>query len=475
MGVAATVRCATTVLVGLLFLFPLTATAAQLHVSSYRGRPIVIDAAVMFHTLAADMFGEADGTTYVHTGDIPAMWLRDSSAQMLPYVRLVRHRPVLRGWIRGVIERNARNVIVDPYANAFTAAYRVWERKWEVDSLAYPIVLAYTYFIATNDRSIFTPRLHEALRRTIDTYACEQEHDKCSPYRFASLPNLGGGFATSGTGFIWTAFRASDDPARLPYNIPEQMFASVALRDLAFLASEEFEDRDLALRADLMAETLQHAIGRLGVVYDFRFGWIYAYEVDGRGNAVRMDDANIPSLLADPYFGFEPSDSPLYERTRSFVLSVDNPTFARGTYASGVGSPHTPAGWIWPLSIIARALTSLDPGETLEAIATLSSTNSETGLIHESFDPSDYRRFTREEFGWANALYAELLFRSAADFPALRTHPRPPFDFIEDPPTPAVVTTLQAVDNAAAMLADFDRVVPLTDPPRSSLSRCTDC
>jgi meiotically up-regulated gene 157 (Mug157) protein len=467
--VAKPTRLAATVLTVLLVFLPATATASQVHVSAYRGHPIVIDAAVLFHTLASDMFGEADGTTYVHTGDIPAMWLRDSSAQMLPYVRFVRHRPVLRGWIRGVIERNARNVLVDPYANAFTAAYRVWERKWEVDSLAYPIVLAYAYYLDTNDASIFTPRLHEALRRTVATYACEQEHQRCSSYRFPSLSNRGRGFAPSGTGFIWTAFRASDDPAELPYNIPEQMLASVAMRDLAALASEGYADHALATRAGRMAETLQHAIDRLGVTYDFRFGWIYAYEVDGRGATLRMDDANVPSLLASPYFGFEPSDAPLYRRTRAFVLSASNPTFARGTYASGVGSPHTRAGWIWPLSIIARALTSLDGDETLEQIAALSSTNGETGLIHESFDPNDYRHFTREEFGWANALYAELLFHSAADLPAQRTQPERPFRLLEEPQTPIVVTPLEAVDNLAAMLADFDRVVPLTETPQTSL------
>jgi meiotically up-regulated gene 157 (Mug157) protein len=434
----------------------------NLHVGADAGTPIVVAPETLFHTLAADFFIQPDGTIYVQTGDIPAMWLRDSAAQMLPYVRLTRARPGLRTWVRGVIERDARNIVRDPYANAFKADYTLWERKWEVDSLAYPIELAWTYYETVRDRRIFTRSLHDELARIVDTYACEQHHDTCSSYRFTSLPSGGRGFAAVETGMIWSGFRASDDPTVYPYNIPEQMLAVTALQELADLAEAGYGDRPLALRAIGIEDSVRRGVARYGTTYDFRkHGWLYAYEVDGRGNVTLMDDANLPSLLSAPLTGYLATTNPLYRATRAFVLSRDNPFFFEGRYATGEGSPHTPAGYVWPLAIAAQALTDDDPVAVRHDLAVLATTDGDDGLIHESFDPNDYRTYTRAEFGWANAMFAELLFRAAAGFPAEPIpDERGPISWPRRS-TYRIVDDVQFLTNRGLLLRAFERVIPI--------------
>ena len=435
------------------------ASSDNLVLRADEGSPIAVDAATLFHTLASDFFVQNDGTIYVQTGDIPAMWLRDSASQTLPYVRFADARPELRTWIRAVIERQARNINVDPYANAFTASYRVWERKWEVDSLTYPMLLAWAYYARTHDRRIFSARLHDAMRHIVQTYGCEQQHARCSHYSFpgaqtANIPD---------TGMIWSGFRPSDDPEIYGFNIPQQMAAVTALGDLGTLAGIGWNDTALVAQAAAISAGVQAGITRYGSVYNFTYGWIYAYEVDGRGDSVEMDDANMPSLLSAPIYGYVRSDDPQYLATRRFVLSRDNPYYYSGRYASGVGSPHTPRGWVWPLSIITRGLTARSSRETLSALDTLSQTDSEDGLIHESFDVNDYRHFTRAEFGWGNAMYAELLFRSAAGIAAPSLWPQT-LDVIDRsrPRTPRVVGLLDRLANIAELTAAFERSVPLT-------------
>jgi meiotically up-regulated gene 157 (Mug157) protein len=434
------------------------APAETLSSGGMSGVPVMVAPEVLFHTLASDFFNEPDGTFYVQTGDIPAMWLRDSAAQTLPYIRLARVRPALGNWIRGVIAREMRDIEIDPYANAFRSDYGIWERKWEADSLAYPVVLAWAYNRTIGDRRLFTPSLHAALRTIVATYACEREHARCSTYHFRGAP-VG---PAPAVGLVWSAFRASDDPVRYPYNIPEQMFAVTALRDVSDLAIEGFGDQRLAVRASAMAGAVSGAIARYGVIRDFRCGTVYAYEVDGLGRSAIFDDANLPSLLAAPLAGFVSYDDPLYRRTRACVLSSRNPYFYRGRVAGGIGSPHTPRGYVWPLALIARALTSDDRTEILGQLRELAESAGLDGHVHESFDPSDPARFTRAEFGWANAMYAELLFRAAAGISAQPVvSDRNPIGMPLVPVSLAVVDPVTALSNRAALLAAFDRAVPL--------------
>jgi meiotically up-regulated gene 157 (Mug157) protein len=373
-----------------------------------------VDADTLFHTVNSDFFLQDDGTMYVQTGDIPAMWLRDSSAQTLPYVRFTDDIPAFRPIVRAVIDRNARNVLTEPHANAFTAGYKIWEEKWEPDSLAYPVTLIYSYWQQTHDRSIFTPRVRWALEHTLATYECEVHHDPCSDYRSRFLPNQGRGADYSETGMVWGAFRPSDDRVKYPFNVPQNMLVAVALDEMAEIAIDGFGDQHMALGAAQLGASVRAGVERYGTVYDFRYGWMYAYEVDGRGGFELMDDANVPDLVAAPLWEYVSPDDPIYQNTRRFALSNDDPFYYRGRYASGLGSPHTPTGWVWPLGMTGQALTSQSSAEVADLIRSIAATGSSDGLIHESFDPDDPSRFTRSEFGWANAAYAELLFRSVA-------------------------------------------------------------
>ena len=420
-----------------------------------------IQADSLFHTLFHDFFLEDDGTTYVQTGDIPAMWLRDSSAQTIPYVRFQADYPLLRTRFAGVIERNARAIDKDVYANAFQEDYHAWERKWEVDSIAWPVVLTLAYFGATHDRSIFTPNLHVALRQIVYTYNCEEHHRECSRYVYPYHVPTKEEF-DEGTGLIWCAFRPSDDPVEYRFNIPQNVLAAVALRDIVLLARVGYGDTALSENAQALEERVMTGILRYGIFFNAQRGvWMYAYETDGYGNYNIMDDANLPDLTGLPTIDWASAYDPIYLNTRAFTLSMDNPWYFSGRYAQGLGSPHTPYGFVWPLGIIARALTSTDVNEIENSITTLAETDSENGLIHESFYPDGYWRYTRQEFGWANALYAELLFRTLAGYPALDHIPGDgvmlPFELRSK--TPALVSELDQLDNTADVIGTLGRLL----------------
>jgi meiotically up-regulated gene 157 (Mug157) protein len=423
-----------------------------------RTRDIATDR--LFHTLMQDFFLEDDETTYVVTGDIPAMWLRDSSAQTIPYIRYQTVYPVLRARFAGVIERNARNVLTDPYANALDADYHIWERKWEVDSPAWFVVLASVYWRSTRDRTVFTPDLHRALQAIVSTYGCEEHHRACNRYRYPYRVYTDDAYDDN-TGLIWGAFRPSDDAVQYRFNIPQNAMAVVALRDIRQLAVDGYGDVTLATAAQTLGARVQVGIQRYGRVYDARrHAVIYAYETDGRQRYNLMDDANIPNLLTLPYIDWCNAFDPTYAATRAFVLSPANPFYFSGRYAQGLGSPHTPHGYVWPLGIIGRALTATDSTEVADAITTLAETDGESGLIHESFYPDGYWRYTRPEFGWANALGAELLFRSLAGAPATQfAWGGPILPFQRRTRTPTLVPVFTQIENAAELNATLGRLL----------------
>jgi meiotically up-regulated gene 157 (Mug157) protein len=359
--------------------------------------------------LSQDVVEEPDGTTYISTGDIRAEWLRDSSAVARAYIGRAKSDAAVAQTLRGVIARAASYILVDPYANAFTADYRVVERKFEADSLLYPVWLAYDYWQQTGDGSIFTGPESQAFDRVLTVLRDEQRHPERSHYRHPALPDNGRGTAVAFTGMVWSGFRPSDDPTRFGYNIPVNMFAAVVLRELSEIEQKIYRNARQAANAWGFAVQVQRGIEQYGRVSDSDYGAVYAYEVDGRGGVNLMDDANVPSLLSIPYFGYLPVTDSAYQSTRRFVLSAKNPYFYAGRYAEGIGSPHTPPNYVWPLALVMQALTSTGDAETARVLGYIAASDVGDRRLHESFNVNDPKEYTRADFAWPNALYTELV------------------------------------------------------------------
>lgn len=362
---------------------------------------------------------ERDGTTFVSTGDIGQEWLRDSSAVMTPYIGLAITDSYVRNMLRGTVARQAKYMLIDPYANAFTSDYRVSERKFEVDSLLYPVWFAYLYWKATGDNSIFTPEVQRAYKSVLATLRTEQHHDTRSHYRHPELANGGVGTPVAYTGLVWTGFRPSDDAARYQYNIPDNMFAVVVLRDLTEIEKTVYHDGGTAQNAWGLSVQIQRAIERYGLVNLPGFGRIYAYEIDGYGHANLMDDANVPSLLSIPYFGYVNAHDVVYKATRNFVLSPRDPYYFTGKYAAGIGSPHTPHGYVWPLSLVMQVLTSTDQGEIDRVMGYIAASDTGDHRLHESFNADWPESYTRDDFAWPNALYAQMMLGRQGRLPPI--------------------------------------------------------
>jgi meiotically up-regulated gene 157 (Mug157) protein len=218
---------------------------------------------------------------------------------------------------------------------------------------------------------------------------------------------------------IFSMFRPSDDACVYPLFVPANLFAVEALRQLAELATHVASDRKLASAAEELAAEVERALEMHGRVHHAKFGEIWAYEVDGYGNALMMDDANAPGLLSLPYLGCCGLEDAQYRRTREFVLSEANPYFFRGRAAEGVGGPHEGLNMVWPMSIMYRALTSTDEREIRECLRWLRDTTAGTGFMHESFDKDNAGKFTRSWFAWANTLFGEMVVKLVKERPGL--------------------------------------------------------
>ena len=370
------------------------------------------------------------GDTFVITGDIHAMWLRDSTAQVLHYLRFADAEPVAE-LVEGLIARQAKCVLIDPYANAYNrepsdfkpyddrprASDWVWERKYEIDSLCYPVWLAWRFYEKTGRTGFLTGQFAEMLRTIVDVFGTEQNHAE-SDYRFErsdcppsdTLSHEGRGEPVAVTGMTWSGFRPSDDACMYGYLVPSNLFAAQELTHLAKFA-RMLGDEELAADAEKLSGEIREGVEKYGHVQHPTFGDIYAYETDGMGHYNLMDDANVPSLLALPYLGVCAKDDPAYLRTRAFVLSRENPYYYEGALAKGVGSPHTPAGYIWPIALCVQAMTTDDNAEAARLLDTLMHTHAGCECMHESFDPDAPEKFTREWFAWANSMFGEMIYR----------------------------------------------------------------
>lgn len=381
--------------------------------------------------------------TYVITGDIDAMWLRDSSAQVFPYLQFTKQDAKLHKLIAGVINKQVHFILKDPYANAFyndDSKVSEWketditdmkpgihERKWEIDSLCYPIRLAWHFWKRTGDTAPFDKSWLESVALTLKTFKEQQRKDGHGPYKFQrktswatdGVPMSGYGYPVKPNGLICSMFRPSDDATIYAYLIPSNFFAVVSLKQAAEMVSKIHHDATLAAQLTSLANEVETALKKYAATTHPGFGKIYAFEVNGFGSYNLMDDANVPSLLGLPYLGAIAKNDMVYQNTRRFVWSKDNPFFFKGSVAEGIGGPHIGLDMVWPMSIIMLALTSQNDAEIKKCIQTLQKTHGDTGFMHESFHKDNPKKFTRKWFAWTNTLFGELLWKTFNEKPHL--------------------------------------------------------
>ncbi|MFV0507316.1 MAG: glycoside hydrolase family 125 protein [Bacteroidales bacterium] len=393
--------------------------------------PNTLDTTVRYYKNAQ---GESDALVY--TGDIHAMWLRDSGAQVWPYIDLANEDKHLKDMLAGVIRRQFKCINIDPYANAFLDPHdpnpdhqwmddgtdmkpELHERKYEIDSLCYPIRLAYKYWLITGDDSIFDEQWLLAIQNILKTFQEQQRKEGQGSYRFTrktersfdTLSNDGWGTPVNPVGLIVSCFRPSDDATTFQFLIPSNFMAVSSLRKAADVLTKVNGEKATAKQCLTLADEVKAALEKHATYNHPKYGTIYAFEVDGFGNKLLMDDANVPSLLAMPYLGDVDVNDPIYQNTRKFVWSSDNPYFFKGEAGEGIGGPHIGYDMVWPMSIMMKAFTSQEDQEIKNCIEMLMNTDAGTGFMHESFHKDDPKNFTRAWFAWQNTLFGELIIK----------------------------------------------------------------
>lgn len=384
---------------------------------------------------------EGKPDTFVE-GDLEAMWLRDSSAQVWSYLPFIRKDKALRDLVGGVINRQVKLILKDPYASSFfndplkASEFKedltsmlpgVRERKWELDSLCYPIRLAYRYWQQTKDTSRFDANWQLAMKTILKTFKEQQRKDNDGPYHFQrnsawasdNLPMQGYGYPVKPIGLICSSFRPSEDATLFSFLVPSNFFAVVSLRQAAELFRVIKAEEAVAAEMEALALEVRVALQKYAIVEHEGIGKVYAYEINGFGSYSLMDDANVPSLLALPYLGALSMSDPIYLNTRKLAISKDNPFYYKGKVAEGTGGPHIGKNMVWPMSIIVRALTSNDDEEIKLCLDMLKKSHAATGLMHESFNVDDPRQYTRANFPWANTIFGELLWKTYQERPEL--------------------------------------------------------
>ena len=372
-----------------------------------------------------------DGTYFVLTGDIPAMWLRDSSAQITHYIPLADD-PEVKKVIEGVIRRQLMYIEIDPFANAFNKEPNgqghtsdrpkndpwVFERKYEVDSLCYPIRVLYLYWKQTGDVSIIKEKLQDIASIVVNQWRDEQHHFEKSTYRFFrdnpyvpwdTIYNDGMGNPVTYTGMTWSGFRPSDDACEYGYLTASEMFAVVVLGCMEEMLRDVCDNESLADECKQLKNEIKEGIEKYCVVKHDSFGKIYCCETDGLGNYCMIDDANVPSLISAPYIGYLDADNEIYQNTRRFLLSKENPFYFEGKYAKGIGSRHTPHNYVWHIALAMQGLTSIDDDEKRELLKMFQNTDADTGFMHEGFNVDNPYEFSRDWFTWPDSLFAEFV------------------------------------------------------------------
>ncbi|ORY05899.1 hypothetical protein BCR34DRAFT_490544 [Clohesyomyces aquaticus] len=424
--------------------------------------PNTLDTAIKWKGYSAN--NAAEELTFIITGDINAMWLRDSANQMQSYLPLLNasNDPnSIASLYRGVINLQARYLLTSPYCNSFQAPIEskitpapnpsasndavfpkysnssVFECKYELDSLAAFLEVSANYYNATGDAAFFgrfswVRAVENILKVAEDmmtpTYGSNGMVLQ-SPYTFTrettrsteTLANDGIGNPTAnGTGLIRSAFRPSDDSTIFQFFIPANMMFSAYLSSTAIIMSKlnTTSSTPLAQRMTSLSASLRSAIEAHGTVTHPTYGKIYAFEIDGFGAQTIMDDANIPSLLSAPFLGYPVSEE-IYQNTRDLALSATNPYFMRGPVINAVGGPHQGPGFAWPMASIVRILTTNDEKEIVAELGQILGSTAGLGLIHESVNSWNESDWTRQWFSWANGLFGQMILDLAERKPEL--------------------------------------------------------
>jgi meiotically up-regulated gene 157 (Mug157) protein len=383
----------------------------------YKCFPNTLDTTV--HFTEHDDEGLPD--TFVVTGDIPAMWLRDSTNQVWPYLPFAPEEIELQKMFEGLIYRQTKCILADPYANAFNRDFGVWERKYELDSMCAFLRLSGGYYKVTHDLKPFNKQWRHAVRQILEVMHKEQatldkdSKDDLFQFRTESghlhpaIRLEGYGYPGKRCGMTRSVFRPSDDECVFPYLVPANAMAVVSLSGILPILNELADDMT-TMAVKRMAADLDLGIKEYGIVDHNIFGRIYAYEVDGFGSHCIMDDPNVPSLMSLPYLGYCTSNNPIYRNTRELLLSKWNSFYASGAIACGQTSPHVGVcDHFWPMATIIQAMTSADEKEIIQCLKTLKKTHAGTFAMHESVNVDNPRKFTRHWFAWANSMFGELL------------------------------------------------------------------
>ena len=382
-----------------------------------------------YNTIHTTTIYEDDGSIFLITGDIPAMWLRDSSVQVMQYLYFAKECASVRKLIKGVLKKQFQFILIDSYANAFNRTANgnghvddvdkqnpwVWERKFELDSLAYPLWLIYKYYTITKDASCFDELFLSAFDVIIKTFKTEQSHFEKSTYYHSNKINpecfAGRGTPVKNNGMIWSGYRPSDDKCKYGFYIPGNMFVVSVLEKMHAVFKDVLSDDERAKVSEKLADEVETAIKDNCTVVNSDGKRIYALETDGMGNYNVMDDANIPNLIAMPYYEYPYIDKEIYANTREFMLSEKNPYYFVGKRLKGLGSPHTKEQYVWPLALIIQALTSDDEKEINACIKMLVNNTGNTGYMHESIHKDNDALYSRAWFAWANSLFSILILK----------------------------------------------------------------
>ena len=417
--------------------------------------PNTLDTTVRWHLDSED---PQQVQSFIVTGDINAQWLRDSTNQLTQYQALAKDDPALKTLLLGAINTQAGFVLASPFCNAFQPPVAsgleptsngqddavhpvyepdvVFECKYEIDSLASFLSLGNQYYKSTKDSSFITPVFLQAVQTVLDvieaqsvgTFGPSGEPNDMT-YTFQRQTNAGtetlnlagtGNPLASNTSLVRSAFRPSDDACILQFFIPGNAFMSVELGRTADLLTTTGKSPALAATLKAKSEAIRAAVLKYGVTTHPVFGKVFAYEVDGYGSHIMMDDANLPSLLSLPLMGFVEKSDKTYQNTRKMVLSqYGNPYFLVGSAFSGIGGPHIGIENAWPLSLLVQAMTSDDDDEIVTAVEAVLNANAREGLIHESVNVARVAYFTRPWFAWANSVFAQTILDIAERKPKL--------------------------------------------------------